>query len=570
MRIFSVSLASLVVLGLIQKLGADDPNGKSHMSDNEKASAPEQSASRIIVSNETTHVLGPLREDGSVDFLAAINERSSKGVTPGNNAAIAYWRLIGPTSVPEPNRESFFRNMGIPALPSNGKYFLGMDEFYRRRLGVGKIQEEHQAQVTRDLSDPSDSAASRPWAATEFPVLGEWMERNTAELDHFVADSRKTRFYSPLYYNGPVDRSMSMFIGNSRMESRGIAYALRLRASLRLKTKNVDDALNDCLAAHRLARHIGQGPYMVDALVAIAVEGVACAADRVVAEYGALSASQANRFRSELDQMPAMPRLVDIYSVGERLFALNSICCLARQDSKYRREWAKATVGYSGLFVDDEDIKKQVQEQEAILSAAITNDAIDWNEALRLANRWTDRIVDACKPTNYRGRRLALGKLQAEFQRMGRELWNSTDSGARTKDPTSWAANALIFECMNAHAISALDEVSATRVDLAKLSISLAAYRTEQGTFPARLRDLALKYAADVPRDRFTDGELHYKLVDEGYLLYSVGPNEKDDEGRAIYDKPEGDDISVRMPQKCDANRCLRHSPITAAARSAW
>ena len=89
------------------------------------------------------------------------------------------------------------------------------------------------------------------------------------------------------------------------------------------------------------------------------------------------------------------------------------------------------------------------------------------------------------------------------------------------------------------------------RLDLAKLAFALAAYRADHGAYPAKLRDLSPKYVATIPKDRFTDGDLHYSLQDGGYLLYSVGPNGQDDGGKGVEDRKEGsepwDDIAVRV-----------------------
>ena len=41
---------------------------------------------------------------------------------------------------------------------------------------------------------------------------------------------------------------------------------------------------------------------------------------------------------------------------------------------------------------------------------------------------------------------------------------------------------------------------------------------------------------------------LIYKPEANGYLLYSVGANGKDDGGRSFGDDPPGDDLVVRMP----------------------
>ena len=46
----------------------------------------------------------------------------------------------------------------------------------------------------------------------------------------------------------------------------------------------------------------------------------------------------------------------------------------------------------------------------------------------------------------------------------------------------------------------------------------------------------------------FAGKPLIYRPSETGYLLYSVGVNGKDDEGRWYDDDPPGDDPSVRMP----------------------
>ncbi len=89
------------------------------------------------------------------------------------------------------------------------------------------------------------------------------------------------------------------------------------------------------------------------------------------------------------------------------------------------------------------------------------------------------------------------------------------------------------------------------RFDLVRLAFALAAYRADRGSFPAKLSELAPKYLAEVPRDIFTGADLHYTKNRNGYLLYSVGINGKDDGGKTYDDRANGetwDDLTVRMP----------------------
>ena len=76
----------------------------------------------------------------------------------------------------------------------------------------------------------------------------------------------------------------------------------------------------------------------------------------------------------------------------------------------------------------------------------------------------------------------------------------------------------------------------AMQFELTKLGFALAAYRADRGSYPAKLVDLLPKYVTEIPKDIFSEGELHYKRQGDGYLLYSVGPNGKEDSERCDWD----------------------------------
>jgi hypothetical protein len=53
----------------------------------------------------------------------------------------------------------------------------------------------------------------------------------------------------------------------------------------------------------------------------------------------------------------------------------------------------------------------------------------------------------------------------------------------------------------------------------------------------------------EIPPDLFSGKPLIFRPSENGYLLYSVGVNGKDEGGRGEEDMAPGDDLSVRMPQ---------------------
>lgn len=70
--------------------------------------------------------------------------------------------------------------------------------------------------------------------------------------------------------------------------------------------------------------------------------------------------------------------------------------------------------------------------------------------------------------------------------------------------------------------------------------LALRAYRQDHKTYPATLTALIPGYLKAVPTDPFAlSGPLQYKLAGTKYVLYSVGPDGKDDGGKAIFDTTE-------------------------------
>ena len=93
----------------------------------------------------------------------------------------------------------------------------------------------------------------------------------------------------------------------------------------------------------------------------------------------------------------------------------------------------------------------------------------------------------------------------------------------------------------------AYDRTEQTQINL-HIAFALAAYRADAGRYPVRLDDLAPKYLARIPADVFSGKPLIYRPTENDYLLYSVGVNGIDEDGRWTEDEPRGDDLRVRMP----------------------
>jgi hypothetical protein len=71
------------------------------------------------------------------------------------------------------------------------------------------------------------------------------------------------------------------------------------------------------------------------------------------------------------------------------------------------------------------------------------------------------------------------------------------------------------------------------------VALALHAYRLEHGVYPATLEELVPSYLPSIPADPFAlSGSLRYQRTKSSDILYSVGPDGKDDSGRPILHAP--------------------------------
>jgi hypothetical protein len=193
------------------------------------------------------------------------------------------------------------------------------------------------------------------------------------------------------------------------------------------------------------------------------------------------------------------------------------------------------------------------EKNPSILNPLVTSS--DFTPALRRTNPWFDRLVAASREKDWTTRKAAIAAIDADIKALvPREGWSGTGFWIGVVAGSPVERGERIGDIVISMFLPAVMSVQVT-VDRAtqtttngRVTIALARFRAENGRYPAKLDELAPKYLPTVPHDLFVDAALKYRTVDGGYLLYSVGPNEIDDEGRTYDDEPPGDDLRIRIP----------------------
>jgi hypothetical protein len=317
---------------------------------------------RFTVSPQTTAIVA-VDEDGYPDYLTVLMEQSRRGATSDNNAV----RALLLTMPRDLSTQAY-----LPLIEAE----LEIDEqdvrqeFSKFSLFVAATRKERIVAITNQLTQQESLAAHRPWLATEFPILAEWLEYNREALDAAVQAATLTHWYSP-----PVVVALPA-VTNCPLPAASHALlltrGLRLRALLQIAMREVDAAWDDILAIHSLALLTSKGPFLTERYIGGLIEQQAAIPEAFLLQSPALTSRIVQRIRTELSQVPPLPDFHAALTTGERYRLLDLVASISR----YGMKWD----------LDHDPLLRNV------LNFAFVR-LVNWNTVLQDMNRHLDQVV---------------------------------------------------------------------------------------------------------------------------------------------------------------------------------
>jgi hypothetical protein len=492
------------------------------------------SVPKLPISKETTYVNGPVNKDGYIDYEAALNDRLSKGIPPERNANVLLWKAFGPQPQGRRMPSEFFKRLGIQEPPLKGDYFIGLENYIKRqhpgdatfapaleekpsptKVLVGKVQHE------------LERAIRQSWTAKQCPQLAAWLAINAKPLALVIEATRRPDYYNPLVRPAPGAELIGAEL-HGVQQCRELAIALAARAMRLSGEGKHEEAWQDLLACHRLGRLIGRGGSLIEPLVDIAIGEIAIGAMLGYLDSPGLTAHQVELAFEDFKKLPPTSPIADKMDLTDRCTLLDYLQNVHRSRQDGAEQDAMEKIGFA---------------------------MVDWGTLLRATNRWHDRTVTMLRikdrPTRQKqiaqftiDLRTAI-KESKDMEGLRKEIAGGGDRGKVLGERMAKAFLAMI------PAFGMVQERADRDVQAHKnmqLAFALALYQRHHGRYPAKLDELAPKYIAKVPEDVFSGKAIVYRSSANGYLLYSVGVNGRDEGGRGPEDSPPGDDLSVRMP----------------------
>jgi hypothetical protein len=270
----------------------------------------------------------------------------------------------------------------------------------------------------------------------------------------------------------------------------------------------------------------------------IVIDKKACYADIAYIEHAKLTSKQALDRVKDLQSLPPLQPIADMCELGDRFFILDELQQLHRK------------------YTSAENLSRKA-DQETIKALKM----IDWELAMSTCNQRFDRLVVALRLARCADRQKALREMEKELEALIKKstwpadpfepLLDDLPPREKIRKTTAQAIVEMSIKSTvgaDRHMQCFHDQDVQVHRNL-WIAFALAAYHADRGRYPAKLDDISPNYLASIPNDLFADAALIYRPSENGYLLYSVGENCKDEGGRGYPYSSGGDDLSVQMPQ---------------------
>lgn len=526
-------------------------------------------APALRISKETTYVIGPLDAAGRVDYLAAVEQQYTRDLPPEENAARHYVRAFDPDTRDWPEvRDEMLRRLGLPPVEEQQLAYLQWFEHFAEVHPelIAEMQEIHQVpsdveweSIIARLEDQEaaaigalerqgrdaeidalpdiptsyditsyweERASQRSWTREEFPAVAAWLDDQQVPLAHLHAGAQLERCYFPLILED--DKAGLLLVAMPHtLALRSGPKTLRIRAMLQLGEGNRQAAWEDIRTALVLSKHMAEQPSLIASLVAIAMQEHALLGLAAILHHGGYTPEELHQIEIEFDRLAPLKPMAEEFDGAERLTMLSVIQSLVAEE--FSREQLK-----QGRFP-----------------------GLDWNVPFAWFNDDFNRLVAVAEMPAGDQRNQKLRELEAAIEQRN----------VAAKRTGGWIASVVSSrargELMAAHLSDLLrpalpaalqaEQRNHMRVQVVHTAIALAQYRAEQGAYPASLHELAPTFLNEIPTDTFGDGPVQYQRIEEGYVLYSVGPNGQDDASRDAtqdesLDYAMADDIAIHAP----------------------
>ncbi len=501
---------------------------------------------KLVVSPETTVITGPLRADGTVDYIKYHNDMLSEGVTNDNNAFVPLLSIIGPDMLDADHLGAIRRQLGLPETGDPFPDFVTIDSVKRelRQRQIEQYPDTFDPDKAGDaLQDQYDLAMEHPWSREQYPKLVAWLESNRQQLDLLRSATRRERYYAPPKIGDDTDSLWDVLAPDVSIH-RAFAETLIIRANLRIGRGEYQEAAEDILTAHRLAALLrSENIPFIGHLVGTTIRGLAC------------------NVLTPLVHNPQTPQTTLRYVLDE----LNQ----TKPSTNWREHVQHETLGGVSLaqyYYRSRD-KPVLVDDDSLTGHALRR--CDINQVMKELSTLQRELANAADIQPMQKRHHAYDTIIARIENdyLPRYEHEHSTIGKVTR---FLSPRAIQRERLNDVAVAHLGIIQVfphsrgerlvsradARLMLCRIAVALRLYAHAHGKHPDSLQALVPEYLDAVPVDPFDDQPICYKRTAEGVLIYSIGPDFVDGGGvdervkKNSFSEPHDIVVELKLPAK--------------------
>jgi len=476
----------------------------------------------LLTAGQPQHISAQA-DDARQQHLDAINAYFGSGVTPDENGVVLVHSAFGPHPENATLPAGYYDRLGIPSPPETGDYF---DNYV---CSSGELMA---------FNEQLEKAMESPWTRDQHPLILAWLESEEKPVEVMIEAVHRPKWFTPLdpgYDEDGQRQPLYMTLLPATQQYRSVARYLICRAMLRTGEQDFEGAWKDIYHCQRLSRMVARGSTLIDFLVGLAINNIATEATVTFIEHADPNAAALGRFRRDLASLPDMPDPAAALDFTERLMIQDAIDML--EDHDYRI--------LEGT---------QYEDPPTLLRLALL--PVNWDLVRHQTQDMYTTIVHASRLADLQQRSETLLNIDARLARR-REL--STDNVLQRvmEQPTLTAAfSSLVADQLSGlflPAVNAVDSArnrSNVRRQLGELLLAVEQFRQRTGRYPESLSQLAAAEPELTVIDPFAAAPLTYEVRDNGFTIYSIGVNRKDDGGKTYGEELNADDLRVSVARE--------------------
>ena len=382
-----------------------------------------------------------------------------------------------------------------------------------------------------------EKATSQPWKSEDNREAAEWLKDNEPAFTAIIDASKKLKLYIPLVLAKPDDPLTALAPTDVSL-IREAAGAMMVCADMAIGDGHTSEAWPDITAAYRLGALLAQQHSAVQREVGLDIISMSLTTAQNAVTSPKLPRGQARAKLSALlsPQFPAISDATPVIDLA-RYTTLDAIARLAQQMPRTAGNLPKAEEVVRAARISQNEAQTPVM---AKVFAALAFE--DWVDILGAVNDRYDKLAKALALPTYGQQVAALKTINEEtaaIQAKLRRLKPQEDD--QQVSMANWAKTYWLSVPLPTQRPGIGNAQAVTMKELLTVALAVEACKSDKGKYPGGLNELLTPstigtgkttekipaYLKSMPMDFFTeksDKPFQYKIIEGGYILYSVRP----------------------------------------------